>query len=334
MLTRHAAGRVYNFGYCIGRAGPGGKALSNPMDFALGSGGSLYITVRSHEHPPCSQGITKYTLDHQFLWEDRGPGFAKGQGVWPFSVAVDSDEIIYFSDDYTCEIFMYDKDGELLGKWGKKGSLEGELNGPCGLAFDKEDNLYVVDTLNHRIQKFTKDGKFLLTWGAYGSAEGELNMPWGITVDSRGDVFVADWRNDRVQKFSPEGEYLATFGSSGTGDGELNRPTDVAVDGEGDVYVTDWANDRLNIYTQDGVFITAFLGDAEVLSTWAQEVLDASPDFTKARRRADPSFEWTFVRPVAVNVVDEGRIMVLDQKRARLQIYIKERNYVPAAFNL
>ena len=333
MLTRKVAGRVYNCDYCVGRAAGGGAGFGYPADFALGSGDSLYVTNRSLEFMS-GHGICKVTLDHEFLWEDRGAGFAGGESPWPAGIDVDSAENVYVSDDHVHRIFIYDKGGTLLGSWGKPGSGDGELNSPTGLAFDAADNLYVVDGLNHRVQKFTRDGRFLGKWGSLGSGPDGFNMPWGVAIDSVGSVYVADWKNGRVQKFTPEGRYLATFGRPGMGDGELSRPTDVAVDDEGDVYVTDWGNHRLNIYAADGTFITAFIGDAEILSPWCQDTVDANPDYLKARRRADLTPEWRFERPVAVNVDQKGRIMVLEAQRHRIQVYMKERNFVDAQFNL
>ena len=333
MLTTEVAGRVYNYEYCIGRNAQSGAGFSMPMDFALGSGGSLYVVNRGNEFSP-SHGITKCTMDHEFTWDDRGAGFGNGDSPWPMSVDVDSDEKVYVSDDYTGRIYVFDKDGNPLSSWGGKGIGEGELNGPSGLAFDKEDNLYIVDGLNHRVQKFTKDGKFLAKWGSQGGGDGQFNMPWGIAIDKAGDVYVADWKNGRVQKFSPGGEYLASFGEPGTGDGKLHRPSGVAIDNDGDVYVTDWGNERLNIYGPGGTFLTAFIGDADRLSPWSQDSVDANPDFQKARRRVDLTPERRFGRPVAVNVDDEGRIMVLEAQHSRIQIYVKERDFVDAPFNL
>ncbi len=333
MLTRHVAGRVYNYDYCIGKTAVGGNGFYFAVDFALGSGESLYVISKGAEFMP-GQGITKCTLHHEVLWEDRGLPFGGGESPWPASIAVDISEKIYIADDHVNRIFMYNKDGEFLGSWGATGSGDGQLLGPSGLACDNENYVYVVDGRNSRVQKFTQEGKFLARWGGPGTGEGQLNMPWGITVDKEGDVYVADWSNDRVQKFAPDGKYLATFGRPGTGDGELRRPTDIAVDSEGDVYVTDWGNKRLNIYTPDGAFLTAFIGDADVLSPWSQAHVNANPDFTKARRRTDLTQEQWFMRPVAVNVDDEGRIMVLENQRGRIQIYVKERNFVDAQFNL
>jgi hypothetical protein len=146
-------------------------------------------------------------------------------------------------------------------------------------------------------------------------------------------VYAADWKNGRVQKFTLDGEYLSSFGRTGTGEGELRSPTSVAIDSEGDVYVTDWGNNRVNIYAPDGAFLTSFAGDAE-LSPWAEDVLAANPDAVKARKRTDLSPETWFSRPVAVNLDEEGRIIVLEQTRHRIQIYVKERNFVDAQFNL
>ena len=333
MLTKQVTGRTYNYSYCIGRSSNVGHGFTFPVDFALGSGESLYVVSRGHLVNP-TNGITKCTLDQDFIWENRGEGFCDGQSPWPSSVDLDSNENVYVSDDYTNRIHIFDNDGNQLGSWGTAGSRDGELNGPFGLSFDREDNLYIVDGLNHRVQKFTKDGRFLAKWGSQGSKEGQFNTPWGIALDKEGNVYVADWKNDRVQKLSPDGEYLASFGQPGTSDGELYRPTGVAVDKEGDVYVTDWGNDRLNIYTPDGTFLTYLIGDAENLSIWGQAQVDANPDMQKARQRVDLTPQWRFKRPVAVNVDDEGRIMVLETVRYRIQIYIKEKDFVDAPFFL
>ena len=137
-------------------------------------------------------------------------------------------------------------------------------------------------------------------------------MPWGIAIDGRGFVYVADWKTDRVQKLTADGEHVSSFGmGSGDGPGELRRPSSVAIDGDGDVYVVDWGNNRLNVYTEGGEFLTSFVGDADRLPKWAQDSVDSNPDYGKARRRVDLSPEYLFRRPMAVNVDDQGRIMVL-----------------------
>ena len=79
---------------------------------------------------------------------------------------------------------------------------------------------------------------------------------------------------------------------------------------------------------------TLFIGDAQKLSLWARAKIDVNPDYEKARRRADRTPEWRFRRPVAANVDDEGRIMILECHNPRIQVYVKERDFVDAQFNL
>ena len=166
-------------------------------------------------------------------------------------------------------------------------------------------------------------------------AKENSTRPWGIAIDSCGDVYVADWHNDRAQKFSPEGEYIATFGAPGGGPGQVKHPSDVAVDKDGDVYITDWWNHKLEVYDSAGGHIASFRGDAERLSKWAQEFVDANPDYIKARLRVkshEP--EWRFNRPCAVEISDDGKVLVVDNQRARIQIYQKENGWVDPQFNL
>lgn len=332
MLTTTAAGRAYDYSYCIGMVAMSGAGFTFPVDFALGAEGVIYVINRAAEG--LNQRISKCTVDHQFLGQFGSPGSADGQFTWPMSLDLDRDENIYVCDEYLQRISVFDKDGKFLTKWGQPGNAAGELNGPSGLAFDREDNLYIVDSLNHRVQKFTKDGKFLATWGRHGSGAGEFNTPWGICLDSQGDVYVADWKNSRVQKFSPDGVYLATFAGSDAGVGAIHRPTGVAVDSAGDVYVTDWQRHLLQVFAPDGLFITSLIGDAQQLSPWAEEYIQASPDTLKARRRVNLEPEWRFHRPVAVNVDADDRVFVLESSRGRIQVYSKEKDFEEAPLNL
>ena len=332
MLTTVAAGRVFDYNYCIGSYGTGGENFGNPYDFALGPNGHIYVINRGAEE--IGQRVVRCTLDHDFFGQFGGSGSGDGQFTWPHSLDLDQEENIYVSDEYLNRISIFDKEGNFLSHWGQSGSGDGELSRPSGIAFDPDDNLYVVDSLNSRVQKLTKDGKFLGGWGSHGTGDGEFNLPWGICLDRENNVYVADWKNNRVQKLSPDGRMLLKFEASLSGLGDLHGPTGVAVDSEGDVYVTDWGNHRLQVYAPDGSFIATLVGDAQVPSPWAQTYIDANPDVIKARRRVDLEPEWRFRRPVAVNVDDQDRIFVLECGRHRIQVYNKEKDYEEHSLNL
>ncbi len=354
--TQIAAGRAFSYLDCLGKLSLSDWGFYHPIDVVHGANETLYVANWGIEFIP-SAHITKCTVNHQWIADIGSPGTGDGQFQWPGGLALDSEENIYVTDQSIHKIVIFDKDGAFLGKWGEAGSREGELNRPSGIAFDKEDNLYVVDTRNHRLQKFSKEGKFLVAWGERGGMEGQLDMPWGITIDGQDNVYVADWGNNRVQKFTLDGEYLTTFGRAGTGRGEalqphsikgvylwggqkpntyreLNRPSGVAVDKDGDVYIADWGNNRVQVYGPDGSYLVTLIGEARQPSPWAQAWIDANPEYTTARARANLEPEWRLHRPVAVTVDDDYRIIIAETQYMRLQVYLKEVEYEDPQFNL
>ena len=145
---------------------------------------------------------------------------------------------------------------------------------------------------------------------------------------------MADWRNDRIQRFSPDGEFIDMFGTHGDGEGQFNRPSDVAVDDGGFIYVADWVNQRVQVFDARWNFQASLRGQATV-SPWAQEYLEANADELDARSRFNPYIEVDtdvahevsarveayFWDPIAVEIDPEGRLIVADSLRHRLQIY-------------
>ena len=333
MLTTVAAGRVFDYSYCLGMYAMSGQGFWSPQDFALAGDDTVYVISRGAEE--LGQRISRVTLNHQFLGQFGAFGRGDGQFVWPRSLALDNAGNVYASDDFLNRVSVFDPEGGFRSCWGEPGSGAGELNGPCGMTFDGDGNMLVVDSQNHRVQKFTKEGKFLGGFGQKGKGDGEFNLPWGICVDDADNVYVADWKNNRVQKFDSDGNFLLTFEATVTsGVGDLSGPTGVAVDSEGDVYVTDWGNHRLQVYAPDGRFIASLVGDAQQPSPWTQTYIDANPDIIKARRRVSLEPEWRFRRPVAVRVDENDRIFVLEANRHRIQVYDKVKDYEEHPLNL
>ena len=335
--------RLITYSHSMGRIDFAGPGFTEPVDIALGSEGVLYVLNRSM---PGQEGVrvTKCTIDEEFIMDIGRPGEGDGEFMWPASICTDGQENVYVSDEWLHRISVFDKDGEFLYHWGETGSAPGQLNRPSGLAFDPQENLYLVDSENHRVQIFDKQGNVLHQFGSFGSGEGQFNIPWGVTVDQQGDVYVADWRNDRIQKFTKEGEFLDQIGrpedidsrrlrpwpverwlADGVGDlGTFNRPSGVAVDGDGDIYVTDWGNHRVQVFDSQGRLITCLTGDSTV-SKWGEDKLVSNPDMVVQMRLIKSPEIWRrFWYPSAVEVDPQGRIIIADCCRHRLQIYQKE----------
>ena len=324
MTTQAKAARTYEYELTIGRSSVTGESFRTPIDLALGKDNEIYVLNRTTERQVLGHRVCRLNLGEEFLGDFGQRGEEDGQFIWALSVACHADGRVFVSDEWLNRISVFSREGRFLGKWGKKGSGAGELHGPAGLVFEANGNLLVADGENHRIQRFTAEGDFVSTWGSPGSGDGQLNYPWGITVDKAGNVYVADWRNDRIQKFSPDGKFLLKFGSSGTGDGEFNRPTGVAVDGDGDIYVTDWGNDRVQVFDSEGGFISLWTGEAG-LSKWGKLQLGGNTAFLDQRASVPDMAEKEkrFREPVAVVVDGENRVLVLDGRRDRIQIYKK-----------
>ncbi len=337
MLTTVAAGRVFDYSFCLGMYGMSGQGFWSPQDMALGDNGVIYVINRGAEE--LGQRISRVTLEHQFLGQFGAYGRGDGQFVWPRSIALDSDGNVFATDDFLNRVSVFGAEGAFLSSWGQPGSGEGRFNGPAGIAFDDkregaDGSVVIADSLNHRIQRFTAEGEYLGGFGGHGDGDGRLDMPWGLCIGGDGAIYVADWKNNRVQKFDADGNFLLKFEASGSGLGALRGPTGVAVDSEGDVYVADWGNHQVQVYAPDGRFIASLVGDAQQPSPWTQTYIDANPDIIKARRRVDLEPEWRFRRPVAVKVDENDRIYVLEAARHRMQVYDKVKDYEEHPLNL
>ena len=332
MLTTVAAGRVYDYSYCIGMYSQSGQGFWAPQDFVLGKNGRIYVLSRGVEQ--LGQRISKINFDHELQGQFGSFGAEDGRFVWPRSIDLDPHGRVFVTDEYLNRISIFDAEGAFRYHWGRSGSGDGELNGPSGIAFDSHGSVWVVDSLNHRVQNFSQIGEFQSSFGQRGSGGGDLENPWGICIDREDNIYVADWGNNRVQKYSPSGELLVNFEGSSNDVGTLKGPSGVAVDSDGDVYVTDWGNHRVQIYAANGQYITSLVGDAQQPSPWTKTYIDANPEMIKARRRADMEPEWRFRRPVAVNVDADDRIIVLESYRHRIQIYNKLKDYEEHSLNL
>jgi tripartite motif-containing protein 71 len=153
------------------------------------------------------------------------------------------------------------------GKWGTRGSGEGQFKSPSDVAVAANRNVYVADKFNNRVQYFTATGSFLGKWGTLGSGNGQFAAPEGIAVAPNGNVYVADEVNCRIQYFTSSGSFLGKWGSHGMGDGQFNWPKGVALNGAGTrVYVADSENHRIQYFKWVNVALEpASLGKVKAL---------------------------------------------------------------------
>jgi DNA-binding beta-propeller fold protein YncE len=364
-LTTYVKGRAYDWSHAVGRAAANGTGFNFPQTMCLDGNGGVYVANRGNENN-FGMRVNHVKVggpgEEELLSEFATYGQAEANTIWPFGVAVGKGDEVFVTDEWKNTVSVYDAKGKFIRKWGTPGSGPGELRLPAGVVCEKNGNVIVVDSGNNRLQVFTPQGKFVAECGKAGSGPGEFNKPWGICLDNDGNIYVADWKNHRVQKLSPSGKHLMSIGKYGAlpnppgafavtylgpyisaipnedriSASSLNHPTSVAVDPDGDIYVTDWANHRLCIFDKTGQPLTHLVGDAQAMSKWGQQSIDANPDMMKAYRRVqNPEQIWRFCFPTAVVFNPKtDQIIVADSQRNRLQVYKKVRDYADFQANL
>jgi DNA-binding beta-propeller fold protein YncE len=314
---------------CVGQRLPVG-GFYGPIDMAVGKDKWMYVLNRFENVMVPRNRYVTVTIDDEYGefvsptidGQPDEPGKEKFPS--PVMCTIDSEGVLYSTDEHSNVVLALKSTGETVGWWGEAGNGRGQLNAPCGITVDADDNLWVVSSRSHRVQRFTRDGKYLSGWGEFGSEPGQLNFPWGIAIDPvNGSVVIADWRNNRVQRFTPEGKLMQVIGVPGDGDGQLSRPSGVAVDQHGDVYVVDRGHNRVLVYNHRGMFIESFLGDGTMTDRGAQKLL-TNPDALRLRDNViNLDKEKRFYHPTSVKVDNEGRVYVVDTGRFRVQIYQK-----------
>ena len=79
----------------------------------------------------------------------------------PYGIAFGRDGMWAVTDDYNHCVWIFDREDQLVRKFGSFGNSNGEFDRPLGIAFDANNHLYVTDHCNHRVQKFDINDKYL-----------------------------------------------------------------------------------------------------------------------------------------------------------------------------
>ena len=147
-------------------------------------------------------------------------------------------------------VWIFDREDQLVRKFGSKGTGNVEFNSPHGIAFDDNNHLYVADCGNNRVQKFDIKGTYLLTFGTStrGRGNGQLNGPIGVTVHDH-QMYVTENGNDRVSVFQCNGQFLHIIGAN-----HVKHPWYIAVSAN-HLLVADASHDCISIFTLDGNYM-------------------------------------------------------------------------------
>ena len=141
------------------------------------------------------------------------------------------------------KVIKFDKDGNFIKAWGKKGTGPGEFDIAHSIAIDAQGLVYVADRNNQRIQVFDADGKYLRESNHPGT-------PCGLFIDPDQNLWLAHGHAGRLIKLDLNGNVLGSTGSQGKGPGQFGEAHFLAVSAQGDVFVADTLNWRVQKFVR------------------------------------------------------------------------------------
>lgn len=165
--------------------------------------------------------------------------------------------IILLTNDVLNNIIIYNKDGEMVNKWGSN------FPGAHGLSIKNEggeDFLYITDTEKHSVVKHTIDGREVLRLpspvesGLYQNIN--QYQPTETAIADNGDIYVADgYGQQYILHYNSKGQLLNTFGGSGEEDEQFYNAHGIAIDsrsGQDKLLITARQQNKLKYFTMTG----------------------------------------------------------------------------------
>ena len=192
-------------------------------------------------------------------------------------------------DSFNHRIQIFSGEGEYVGMFRGKGSLDSQLSNPLGLSVDSDGNIIVADSGDKLIKIFSPDGKFLMKIGGQSSFSFPIHC---IQCDRY--LIVSDNNEHCIKFLDRKGNFQYKFGKQGRGDGEFKYPHCLSVNKSGHLMVCDTGNDRIQVFEMDGKFVGKF--------------------GTKGSNLGE------FSSPRSVAVLSNGRIVVSEWGNHRIQI--------------
>ena len=169
--------------------------IVSPHKITVAPDGAIWVADNGRA-PGEGQQVLKFSSDGELLMTLGEAGIAgTGQGEFdaPTEVAVNRDGDIYVADGHTggggatgnARVVKFDKDGNFVTTWGRKGMGPGEFDVVHTIAVDAASRVYVGDRQNNRVQVFDADGHFIDAWYQFG-------RPSGMYIDENDVLYVAD----------------------------------------------------------------------------------------------------------------------------------------------
>ena len=187
-------------------------------------------------------------------------------------VYITPDGNIYLLDSLQSKVAIFNKSGELLNVFGRKGEgVSDIMMEPTSINVDSEGWIWITDSGNHAIKAFDNLGGSILTISATideegkplpGMGKGCFNLPYALVITEKDEVVVVERINRRIQRFDRMGRFIREMNiPQEVGSDLLNRPDpiDICLDGEGGYLILDAINSNI-IHFSENDEVTHFFG--------------------------------------------------------------------------
>jgi DNA-binding beta-propeller fold protein YncE len=140
-------------------------------------------------------------------------------------------------------VLKFDRDGNFIKAWGKKGKGPGEFDIAHSVAIDAKGLVYVADRNNQRIQVFDAEGAFVREWRLPGT-------PCGLFITPDQTLWLAHGHAGQVLKLDLDGKILGAVGKQGRGVGQFGEAHSIAVSARNEIFVADTLNWRVQKFVK------------------------------------------------------------------------------------
>ncbi len=172
-------------------------------------------------------------------------GGAAAQLYHPRGMAIDMDANLYVADTGGCRVVKFSPAGDVIAKYGSKGTGKGQFVEPTDVAVGPNGLMYVADAGNRRVVVLDAAGGYVGEWAAPQSvAYNGIHL----ALSQGGLILVTDPEGGRLLGYDSAGRLLQQTGRKGAEPGLLLTPVGVLAGADGRVYVAEVGNQRVQVF--------------------------------------------------------------------------------------
>ena len=227
----------------LGKKGAGAGQFHMPLGITVDPKGRVYIADTGNHRVQI--------FDHTGLFIKQIPIRDKDIKIRPVDVATSASmDTIYVTGNNNHKIMLYNRQGQKVDEWGRKGNNPSEFRYPATLTVGKDGAVYVVDVLNSRVQIFEVNGKLRTTVGSWGVSPGKLFRPKGVALDENENIYITDSYMDVIEVFDNKTNFLHVL-SNNKQTNKFVSPVGVTIDSNNRIYITEMLENKVSVYLLD-----------------------------------------------------------------------------------